>query len=57
VPDSPENYHTVAYRLTERDGKTEITITQDHNASEEEKAHSEQNWQQVLAGLKNLLEH
>jgi uncharacterized protein YndB with AHSA1/START domain len=56
VPDSPENYHTVSYHLLEKDGKTEVTITQDNNASEEEKVHSEQNWRQVLDGLKRLLE-
>ena len=56
VPDSPENYHTVAYHLQEKDGKTEVTITQDNNASEEEKAHSEQNWRQMLEGLRKLLE-
>ena len=56
VPDTPENYHTVAYQLSERDGRTEVTITQDNNANEEEKQHSEQNWRQVLEGLKKLLE-
>src|SRR5215217_4391673 len=34
VPDTPENYHTVAYQLSERDGRTEVTITQDNNANE-----------------------
>ena len=56
VPDSPENYHTVSYHLSEKDGKTEVTITQDNNASEEEKSHSEQNWRQVLEGMKKMLE-
>jgi uncharacterized protein YndB with AHSA1/START domain len=56
VPDSPENYHTVTYTLSEKDGSTEVTITQDNNASEEEKAHSEGNWKTVLAGMKKLLE-
>jgi hypothetical protein len=56
VPDTPENYHTVAYRLAGKDGKTEVTISQDNNASEEEEAHSEQNWKQMLEGLKKLLE-
>jgi uncharacterized protein YndB with AHSA1/START domain len=56
VPDSPENYHTVTYTLSEKDGRTEVTITQDNNASEEEKAHSEENWKTVLAGMKKLLE-
>ncbi len=56
VPDLPENYHKVTYQLSERDGKTDVTILQDNNASEEEKAHSEANWQAVLEGLKKLLE-
>ena len=56
VPDSPENYHTVTYTLSEKDGGTEVTITQDNNASEAEQAHSEQNWRTVLDGMKKLLE-
>jgi uncharacterized protein YndB with AHSA1/START domain len=56
VPDLPENYHTVTYRLVENDGKTEVTIQQDNNASEEEKAHSEASWKTVLEGLKKLVE-
>lgn len=56
VPDSPENYHTITYDLAEKGDKTEVTITQDHNANQEEKEHSEQNWKAVLVGMKNLLE-
>ena len=56
VPDVPENYHTVAYELSERDGRTDLTIIQDNNASEEERQHSAQNWQTVLAGLKKVVE-
>jgi uncharacterized protein YndB with AHSA1/START domain len=56
VPDTPENYHTVSYHLKEMDGRTEVTLTQDNNANEEEKAHSEQNWKHMLEGLKKLLE-
>lgn len=56
VPDTPENYHTVTYLLSEHDSSTDVTIMQDNNASEEEKQHSEQNWKMVLAGLKKLLE-
>jgi len=56
VPDTPENYHTVTYTLSEKDGGTDVSITQDNNASEEEKAHSEKNWRTVLEGMKKLLE-
>ena len=56
VADIPENYHTVTYELSPMDGKTEVTILQDNNASEEEKTHSESNWKTVLEGMKKLLE-
>jgi len=57
VPDSPENYHTVTYTLAEMGQSTEVTITQDNNSTEEEKAHSEENWKTVLEGLKKMLEN
>ena len=56
VPDAPENYHTVTYLLSGHDGATEVTILQDRNASEQEKAESEQNWKMMLAGLKKVVE-
>ena len=56
VPDTPESYHTVTYELTETDGKTEVTITQDNNASQKEADHSTQNWKTVLDDMKKLLE-
>jgi uncharacterized protein YndB with AHSA1/START domain len=56
VPDTPENYHTVTYTLLKKGDSTEVTITQDNNASEEEKAHSEKNWNTVLDSMKKLLE-
>jgi hypothetical protein len=56
MPDSPENYHTVTYELSPYGSNTQVTITQDNNASEEEKADSERNWNMMLDGLKKLLE-
>ena len=56
VEDKPENYVTVTYELTEKNGKTEISVTQDNIPSEEMKAHSAENWRKVLNGMKELLE-
>lgn len=56
VPDVPENYHTVTIELSPAGAGTQVTLSQDKNASEEERAHSQQNWEMVLAGLKKLLE-
>ncbi len=56
VPDLPENYHTVAYELTPHGSSTTVVLTQDNNASEEERSHSEQNWRAMLEGLKKVVE-
>jgi uncharacterized protein YndB with AHSA1/START domain len=54
--DISENYHTVKYELMQEGDTTKITLTQDNNANEEEKEHSEKNWQMFLESLKKLLE-
>ncbi len=54
--DLPENYHTVTYTITTITNAVEVTISQDHNASEEEKKKSEQFWTMVLEGMKKILE-
>ncbi len=56
IEDKPENYVTVTYELAEKDGKTEISVTQDNIPSEEMKVHSAENWKKVLKGMKELLE-
>ena len=56
MPDSPANYKRVTYELTQKSSDTLLTLTQDNNASEEERDHSEQNWKMVLDGLKKLVE-
>jgi uncharacterized protein YndB with AHSA1/START domain len=56
VPDVPENYHTVTVELSAEGGQTRVVLKQDHNATEEEREHSEQNWRMMLEGMKQLLE-
>jgi len=56
VADLPENYHTVTIELSDAGNQTQILLTQDKSASEEERAHSQQNWEMMLAALKNYLE-
>ena len=55
VPDKPENYHTVTIELSADRNQTHVSLAQDHNATEEERAHSEENWKIMLAALKKLL--
>jgi uncharacterized protein YndB with AHSA1/START domain len=56
LPDAPENYNTVRYELSPKGGATELTVTQDNNASQDEADHSAQNWEMVLQGMQKLLE-
>jgi len=55
-PDRPENYHSVSYELTETGSGTRVEISQDNNADADAAARSSQNWQSVLAGLKQHVE-
>ena len=54
--DIPANYHTLLYELRGEGDKTRLSLSQSNNASEEEAEHSKGNWQQMLAGLKDLVE-
>src|SRR5437764_9922126 len=51
-PDLPENYHTVTIELTPRGAGPLVLLSQDNNATEEEREHSEQNWRMMLTSLK-----
>ncbi len=55
-PDLPENYHNVTVELSEVENQTWVMLAQDNNASEEERLHSQQNWEAMLAALKKYLE-
>jgi len=56
LPDTPENYNKVGYKLDQVDGTTTVTVVQDNIKSEEERKHSEENWKTVLEGLKKVVE-
>ena len=55
-PDLPENYHIVTIELSSTGPGTLVRLSQDNNASEDERKDSEQNWRTMLANLKKLLE-
>jgi uncharacterized protein YndB with AHSA1/START domain len=56
-PDKPDNYHTVTIELSADGLSTHVSLTQDKNASEEARRHSEENWKMMLSGLKKYVEH
>ena len=55
-PDSPENYHTVTIDLEGAGDDTRVCLSQDNNADEKARAHSEKNWSTMLEGLKKYVE-
>lgn len=56
LPDTPDNHRTITIELSNEGGRTQISLSQDNNRTEEERDHSEKNWVMVLTGLKNYLE-
>lgn len=56
LPDKPENYHTVTIELSTSGNRTHVLLSQDNNAGEEERTHSQKNWEAMLAGLKKVAE-
>jgi uncharacterized protein YndB with AHSA1/START domain len=54
--DMPANYHTLTYRLEGRDVGSHLSLSQDHNSSEDEAQHSSENWHAMLTQLKNAVE-
>ena len=55
-PDRPESYHTVTIDLSGNGNQTDVTLTQDNNATEAARAESEKNWVMMLTELKKFLE-
>jgi uncharacterized protein YndB with AHSA1/START domain len=56
LADTPENYHTITIELADAGHQTRVILTQDKNANEEERAHSQKNWETMLAKLKEYVE-
>lgn len=54
--DEPANYHTLTYDLSDRDGTTHLSLSQDNNADQDEAEHSKANWAAMLKGLKETVE-
>jgi uncharacterized protein YndB with AHSA1/START domain len=55
--DKPENYHTVTIDLSGEGNQTRVSLSQDKNATEQAREHSEKNWGTMLAELRKFLEH
>ena len=56
LPDTPENRHTVTIELAGEGARTHVSLSQDNNADDDAREHSEKNWKMMLEGLRKLLE-
>lgn len=56
IEEKPENYVDITYSLTEENGGTTLVITQENIPDEKMREHSEENWNKVVEGLKDLVE-
>jgi len=55
-PDVPENYHVVTVKLSPDGNGTRVDLAQTKNPTEDARKHSEENWNQMLTGLKSIVE-
>ena len=55
-PDVPSSYHTVTIELAPAGESTDVELDQSGNADAKSREHSEQNWSQMLEGLKRVVE-
>ena len=56
LPDKPENYHRVTVELTPDGSQTRVDLAQDNNESEDDRVHSQANWEMMLESLRKFLE-
>jgi uncharacterized protein YndB with AHSA1/START domain len=54
--DTPANYHTLTFELEAAGEGTRVALRQDNNSTAEAAEHSRDNWEQMLAGLKAVVE-
>jgi uncharacterized protein YndB with AHSA1/START domain len=56
LADEPENYRTWTFDLDEKNGATQLSITEDNIPTEKQKNRSDEFWREVLLKIKQLLE-
>ncbi len=56
LPDVPASYHMVTVELSDIGGGTRVSLTQDNNATEQAREHSEKNWTMMLDALRKVVE-
>ena len=55
-PDTPESYHVVTVKLSPDGNGTRVDLEQTKNPTDDARKHSEENWNQMLVGMKKVVE-
>lgn len=56
LPDEPENYRTWTFDINEKNGTTQLIISEDNIPTEKQKKRSDEFWGDVLLKIKRLVE-
>lgn len=56
LPERPENYHIITYKLAPKNSSTQLTLTEENLTTEAMKDRSDKLWDMVFDNLKKLLE-
>lgn len=56
LPDELENYRTWTFDLNEKNGTTQLSITEDNLPTEKQKKRSDEFWSEALLKIKRLVE-
>jgi uncharacterized protein YndB with AHSA1/START domain len=56
LPDTPENYKKISYRLMPEDLGTQVIVTDENHSTEAERDRVANNWREVLGNLKRIVE-
>lgn len=56
LSDEPENYRTWTFNINEKDGTTQLSITEDNIPTEKQKNRSDEFWREALLKIKRLVE-
>jgi uncharacterized protein YndB with AHSA1/START domain len=56
LEDIPGNHHLVTITIDDAGTATQVSLTQDHNTTETERAETERNWEAMLAAVQRYLE-
>jgi uncharacterized protein YndB with AHSA1/START domain len=56
LPDAPQNYRTWTFDITEKNGTTLLTISEDNIPTEKQKNRSDEFWKETLLKIKRIVE-